>query len=121
MAIITSKPTVTPANIETTYDKVWVRKLVINAGQAGGDAQANVALKLYREVEEEGETVVYESPDAPIRFQLNNVWSTAEYDVDQLAILQPLLDVATFEQRLGLMATALLYMVEKEAQSQDLI
>jgi hypothetical protein len=125
MAITTTKPTVLPANEEIVYDQVWMRRLVIQAPDMNGEVNVNVNLIHYREVqvEIEGETVTRkeQAPGDGVNFRLRDVYNTAEYDTDQLAVLMPLLESATREQRFGLLSTIILQVTEDEAKAQNLI
>jgi hypothetical protein len=125
MAITTTKPTVVSANEEKTYDQVWMRRLVIQAQDMNGSVNASIHLAHYREiqVEIEGEAVTRkeQAPGSDINFRIKDVYKKAEFDADQISVLMPLLEVATREQRLGLLSTMLLYVTEAEAKAKDLI
>jgi len=114
--ITTTKPTVVPATDEKKYDKIWVRRIVIQAPNPNGKVNANVNLVAYREVEAEieGKKVIRRelAQGEGIEFRLLDVYSQADYNPEQITPLINLLDEATDAERIGILATVLLNVVE---------
>ena len=64
--------------IHATYDRLWIKEVVVSAPSVGGDAEARVFLQRYRVV---GDTCE-EAPEAPTVLTVPNVLSGADTDTD---------------------------------------
>jgi hypothetical protein len=76
-----------PLEISATYDKVWVREIVISAPIVGGEAEARVSLARYR-LTDDG---VEEAPAEPLRLHLRDLLAGADADPDLAAVVESLM------------------------------
>lgn len=76
-----------PLSISATFDKVWVREIVISAPQIGGEAEARVMLTLFRTTE----NGVEPAPSEPIRMHVKDLLAGAEADSDLAAAVTALM------------------------------
>ena len=67
-----------PLAISATYEKLWLREVVISAPQIGGEAEARVMLTRFRTTE----TGVEEAPAEPLRLHLTDLLAGADADPD---------------------------------------
>ena len=67
-----------PVTIAASFDKVWVREIVIAAPQIGGEAEARITLQLFRSNADGVEA----APGEPIRLTVANLLATADEDAD---------------------------------------
>ena len=65
-------------SINAVYDRVWLREVVIQASQIGGEAEARVMLARYR-LTDDG---VEEAPAEPLRLHLRDLLAGADADPD---------------------------------------
>ena len=70
-------------SINAVYDRVWLREVVIQASQIGGEAEARVMLARYRLTD----TGVEEAPAEPLRLHLRDLLAGADADPDLAAAL----------------------------------
>ena len=70
-----------------TYDRIWVREVVISSPQIGGEAEARVMLARYRLTE----TGVEEAPAEPLRLHLRDLLAGADADPDLAAVVESLM------------------------------
>ena len=90
-----------PLAISATYDKLWVREIVISAQSVGGEAEARVTLVRFRTTE----TGVEEAPAEPIRLHVRDLLAGAEADQDLAAAVGALMNyVAKVGQQEGVVA-----------------
>lgn len=76
-----------PLSISATYDKLWVREIVISAQSVGGEAEARVTLVRFRTTE----TGVEEAPAEPVRLHVKDLLAGAEADADLAAAVGALM------------------------------
>jgi hypothetical protein len=74
-------------SINATYDRIWLREVVISAPQIGGEAEARVMLARYRLTE----TGVEEAPAEPLRLHLRDLLAGADSDPDLAAVVTSLM------------------------------
>ena len=74
-------------SINAVYDRVWLREVVIQASQIGGEAEARVMLARYR-LTDGG---VEEAPAEPLRLHLRDLLAGAEADADLAAAVGALM------------------------------
>jgi hypothetical protein len=90
-----------PLSISATYDKLWVREIVISAQSVGGDAEARVTLVRFRTTE----TGVEEAPAEPVRLHVRDLLAGADADADLAAAVGALMQyVAKVGQQEGVVA-----------------
>jgi len=77
-----------PLSISATFDKLWVREIVISAQSVGGDAEARVTLVRFRTTE----TGVEEAPAEPVRLHVRDLLAGAEADADLAAAVGALMN-----------------------------
>jgi len=70
-----------------SYDRIWVREVVVSAPQIGGEAEARVMLARYR-LTADG---VEEAPAEPLRMHLKDLLSGADSDPDLAAVVSALM------------------------------
>lgn len=68
-----------PLSISATFDKIWIKEIVISSPTVGGEAEARVTMQLFRTTED---GVVEESPSEPLRLHVKDLISGAEADPD---------------------------------------
>lgn len=76
-----------PLTYAATYDRIWLREVVISAPQVGGEAEARVMLARYRLTE----TGVEEAPAEPLRLHLKDLLAGADADPDLAAVVTSLM------------------------------
>jgi len=76
----------TALEIHATYDRLWIKEVVVSAPSIGGDAEARVFLQRYRVVGDACE----EAPEAPTVLTVPNVLSGADADTDLAAAVASL-------------------------------
>jgi hypothetical protein len=76
-----------PLSIAATYDKLWVREIVVSAPEIGGDAEARVTLELFRSTADGAER----APAEPLRLAVGGLLSGADSDPDLAAAVQSLM------------------------------
>ena len=76
-----------PLAISATYDKCWLREVVISAPQIGGDAEARVMLTRFRTTDDG----VEEAPAEPLRLHLTDLLAGADADPDLAAVVTALM------------------------------
>ena len=77
-----------PLTYAATYDKCWLREVVISAPQIGGEAEARVMLTRFRTTE----TGVEEAPAEPLRLHLRDLLAGADADPDLAAVVTALMN-----------------------------
>jgi hypothetical protein len=75
-----------PLSYAATYDRLWVREIVVSS-VTGGDAEARVTLVRFRTTE----TGVEEAPAEPIRLHVRDLLAGAEADADLAAAVAALM------------------------------
>jgi hypothetical protein len=76
-----------PLSYSATYDKLWLRELVVSS-RTGGDAEARVTLVRFRTTE----GGVEEAPAEPIRLHVQDLLAGAEADADLAAAVGALMN-----------------------------
>jgi len=76
-----------PLAISATYDKLWVREIVISSPTVGSDAEARVTLVRFRSTEDG----VEEAPAEPIRLHVTDLLAGADADADLAAAVGALM------------------------------
>ena len=74
-------------SINAVYDRVWLREVVIQASQIGGEAEARVMLTRFRTTD----TGVEEAPAEPLRLHLRDLLAGADADPDLAAVVESLM------------------------------
>ena len=74
-------------SINAVYDRVWLREVVIQASQIGGEAEARVMLTRFRTTD----TGVEEAPAEPLRLHLRDLLAGADADPDLAAVVTSLM------------------------------
>lgn len=74
-------------SINAVYDRIWLREVVIQASQIGGEAEARVMLARYR-LTDDG---VEEAPAEPLRLHLRDLLAGADADPDLAAVVESLM------------------------------
>jgi hypothetical protein len=77
-----------PLAISATFDKLWVREIVISSPTVGGEAEARVTLVRFRTTE----TGVEEAPAEPIRLHVRDLLAGADSDPDLAAAVGALMN-----------------------------
>ena len=67
-----------PLAISATFDKLWVREIVISSPTVGGEAEARVTLVRFRTTADG----VEEAPAEPLRLHLKDLIAGADADAD---------------------------------------
>jgi hypothetical protein len=75
-----------PLSISATYDRLWVREIVVSS-PTGGEAEARVTLVRFRTTE----TGVEEAPAEPVRLHVRDLLAGAEADADLAAAVGALM------------------------------
>ena len=75
-----------PLSISATYDRLWVREIVVSS-VTGGEAEARVTLVRFRTTE----TGVEEAPAEPVRLHVRDLLAGAEADADLAAAVGALM------------------------------
>jgi hypothetical protein len=75
-----------PLAISATYDRLWVREIVVSS-VTGGEAEARVTLVRFRSTE----TGVEEAPAEPIRLHVRDLLAGADSDPDLAAAVGALM------------------------------
>lgn len=76
-----------PLAISATYQKLWLREVVISAPVVGGEAEARVMLTRFRTTE----TGVEEAPAEPLRLHLTDLLAGADADPDLAAAISAIM------------------------------
>ena len=76
-----------PLAISATYEKLWLREVVISAPVVGGEAEARVMLTRFRTTE----SGVEEAPAEPLRLHLRDLLAGADADPDLAAVVESLM------------------------------
>jgi hypothetical protein len=76
-----------PLAISATYDRLWVREIVVSS-VTGGEAEARVTLVRFRSTE----TGVEEAPAEPVRLHVRDLLAGAEADADLAAAVGALMN-----------------------------
>jgi hypothetical protein len=76
-----------PLSISATYEKLWVREIVISAQTVGGDAEARITLVRFRTTDDG----VEEAPAEPIRLHVSDLIAGANSDSDLAAAVGALM------------------------------
>jgi hypothetical protein len=76
-----------PLSYAATYDRLWVREIVVSS-QTGGEAEARVTLVRFRTTE----TGVEEAPAEPVRLHVRDLLAGAEADADLAAAVGALMN-----------------------------
>ena len=74
-------------SISATYEKLWLREVVISAPVVGGEAEARVMLTRFRTTD----TGVEEAPAEPLRLHLRDLLAGADADPDLAAVVESLM------------------------------
>lgn len=74
-------------SINAVYDRIWLREVVIQASQIGGEAEARVMLARYR-LTDDG---VEEAPAEPLRLHLTDLLAGADADPDLAAAISAIM------------------------------
>jgi hypothetical protein len=77
-----------PLSISATFDKLWVREIVISSPTVGGEAEARVTLVRFRTTE----TGVEEAPAEPVRLHVKDLLAGADSDPDLAAAVGALMN-----------------------------
>lgn len=89
-----------PLAISATYDRLWVREIVVSS-VVGGEAEARVTLVRFRSTEDG----VEEAPAEPVRLHVRDLLAGAEADADLAAAVGALINyVAKIGQQEGVVA-----------------
>jgi hypothetical protein len=75
-----------PLSISATFDKLWVREIVLSS-PTGGEAEARVTLVRFRTTEDG----VEEAPAEPVRLHVRDLLAGAEADADLAAAVGALM------------------------------
>jgi hypothetical protein len=75
-----------PLSYSATYDRLWVREIVVSS-VTGGEAEARVTLVRFRTTE----TGVEEAPAEPVRLHVKDLLAGAEADADLAAAVGALM------------------------------
>jgi hypothetical protein len=75
-----------PLSISATYDRLWVREIVVSS-VVGGEAEARVTLVRFRSTE----TGVEEAPAEPVRLHVRDLLAGADSDPDLAAAVGALM------------------------------
>ena len=75
-----------PLSISATYDRLWVREIVVSS-VVGGEAEARVTLVRFRTTE----TGVEEAPAEPVRLHVRDLLAGADSDPDLAAAVGALM------------------------------
>jgi len=75
-----------PLSISATYDRLWVREIVVSS-VTGGEAEARVTLVRFRTTEDG----VEEAPAEPVRLHVKDLLAGAEADADLAAAVGALM------------------------------
>jgi hypothetical protein len=75
-----------PLSYAATYDRLWVREIVVSS-PTGGEAEARVTLVRFRTTE----TGVEEAPAEPVRLHVKDLLAGAEADADLAAAVGALM------------------------------
>lgn len=76
-----------PLTYAATFDRIWVREIVVSSPQIGGEAEARVMLTRFRTTE----TGVEEAPAEPLRLHLKDLLSGADADPDLAAAISAIM------------------------------
>ena len=76
-----------PLAISATFDKLWVREIVISSPTVGGEAEARVTLVRFRSTEDG----VEEAPAEPVRLHVRDLLAGADADPDLAAVVTALM------------------------------
>lgn len=76
-----------PLTYAATFDRIWVREIVVSSPQIGGEAEARVMLTRFRTTE----TGVEEAPAEPLRLHLTDLLAGADADPDLAAVVTSLM------------------------------
>lgn len=76
-----------PLAISATYDKLWVREIVISSPTVGGEAEARVTLVRFRSTDDG----VEEAPAEPVRLHVKDLLAGADADADLAAAVGALM------------------------------
>ena len=76
-----------PLAISATYDRLWVREIVVSS-PTGGEAEARVTLVRFRSTE----TGVEVAPAEPVRLHVRDLLAGAEADADLAAAVGALMN-----------------------------
>ena len=76
-----------PLSISATYDRLWVREIVVSS-VTGGEAEARVTLVRFRT----NETGVEEAPAEPVRLHVRDLLAGADADADLAAAVGALMN-----------------------------
>ena len=76
-----------PLSISATYDRLWVREIVVSS-VTGGEAEARVTLVRFRTTE----TGVEEAPAEPVRLHVRDLLAGADADADLAAAVGALMN-----------------------------
>lgn len=76
-----------PLTYAATFDRIWVREIVVSSPQIGGEAEARVMLARYR-LTDDG---VEEAPAEPLRLHLTDLLAGADADPDLAAVVESLM------------------------------
>jgi hypothetical protein len=91
-----------PLSISATYEKLWVREIVISSPTVGGEAEARVTLVRFRSTDDG----VEEAPAEPIRLHVRDLLAGADSDPDLAAAVGALMAyVAKVGVEQGVVAT----------------
>jgi len=92
-----------PLAISATFDKLWVREIVISSPTVGGEAEARVTLVRFRTTADG----VEEAPAEPVRLHLKDLLAGAEADADLAAAVGAIMaTVAKAAREEGVVAPA---------------
>lgn len=76
-----------PLTYAATFDRIWVREIVVSSPQIGGEAEARVMLARYRTTADG----VEEAPAEPLRLHLTDLLAGADADPDLAAVVESLM------------------------------
>jgi hypothetical protein len=76
-----------PLSISATYEKLWVREIVISSPTVGGEAEARVTLVRFRTTADG----VEEAPAEPVRLHVRDLLAGADSDPDLAAAVGALM------------------------------
>ena len=76
-----------PLSISATYEKLWVREIVISSPTVGGEAEARVTLVRFRTTDDGVEG----APAEPIRLHVQDLLAGADADPDLAAAVGALM------------------------------
>ena len=120
MTITTTKPTVVESTAQKIFDQIWMKKIEVNAKDVNGECHVRAVLAPYME-DAEGVREEAPFPSEYIKLQIDDVFSKCEAAEQEVATVTSIIATLTSGQRLTVLQTAILQVVDLEAKEQGLI